>query len=247
MMLPVMKSFLEVARPWEADMNTTSSLHAHTMCLMRWVVGDTVNQTGESCCTCLVIQCSVVHHVHCIHCSCQSIPIEHHLQQLIACLGLKVTFMNTTLPRCGFSVTETILQLTAAPGSCCRRQMRDLRSVLQFTQIHGVGAEEPSAEGKAALHGCTVTAVLELWLEKGCMEDDHMLYRLNQAAPAGAWATQSCDPSHFTSLAQQKAGHSNAAMPSPDACLPDLCHEAPRTVQLAQGGHESIMSPAQLV
>ena len=55
MMLPVMKSFLEVARPWEADMNATSSLHAYTMCLMRWVAGNTVNWTGELCCTCLVL------------------------------------------------------------------------------------------------------------------------------------------------------------------------------------------------
>ena len=55
MMLPVMKSFLEVARPWQADMNPVSSLHAYTICLMRWVVGDTVNQTGGLCCTCLVL------------------------------------------------------------------------------------------------------------------------------------------------------------------------------------------------
>ena len=55
MMLPIMKSFLEVARPWEADMNATSFLHAYTMCLMRWVAGDTVNQTGDWRCTCLVL------------------------------------------------------------------------------------------------------------------------------------------------------------------------------------------------
>ena len=54
MLLPVLKSFLEVIRQGEADMNATSSLHAYTKCLMDWVVGSTVHQTGESCRTCLV-------------------------------------------------------------------------------------------------------------------------------------------------------------------------------------------------
>ena len=89
MMLPVMKSFLEVARRWKADLYATSSLHAYTMCLMRWLVGDLANLTGGSYCTCLVLQCSVVHHVRCIYCFCQSHPTKHHLQQLMACLGLE--------------------------------------------------------------------------------------------------------------------------------------------------------------
>ena len=87
------------------------------------------------------------------------------------------------------------------------------------SQIHCACAEEPSEEGKTALHQCTVTAVLDLWLKKCCMEDDHLLYRLKQAAPAGAWSTQDCDQSHFAPLPQQKAGHSTADTPSPDACL----------------------------
>ena len=97
--------------------------------------------------------------------------------------------------------------------------MQDFRSGLQFTQIHCACAGEPSEEGKAALHGCTVSAVLEVWLEKCCMEDDHVLYRLRQAAPAGTWSTRSRDLSHFTSLPQQKAGHV--------FWMKDCCHSQP--------------------
>ena len=122
-------------------------------------------------------------------------------------LQLRWFYKDITVPRCAFGVTDTSSKLAAAPGTCCRRHMCNFRSVLQFSHISCACAEEPSEEGKAALHGCTVTAVLDLWLKKRGVEDDHMLYRLKQAASAGAWSTHSRDPSHLTSLPQQKAGH----------------------------------------
>ena len=98
---------------------------------------------------------------------------------------------NITVPRCGFSISATALQLTGAPGTCCGSQVtRDLGGVLHFAQVCCVCAEEPSEEGRAALHGSTVTAVLKLWLEEHCVEDVHMLRMLKQAASAEAWSTK---------------------------------------------------------
>ena len=75
-----------------------------------------------------------------------------------------------------------------------------------------------------------------------------MLYRLKQAASAGAWSTRSRDLLHFTSLPQQKAGHKPADILSPDASLSFVILLVPHiSCRLHSGGQESVMCPAQLV